>query len=93
MKEGRMDHLIGLLEELVRRKEDTGDSLMSAKEAAARMGTSPGRIYQLVKAGMLPALRFGNDMRIRENTLCAFLREYEGRDVLEELAHRQKEGA
>lgn len=92
-KERRIDRLLGLVETLVRQQEETGDSLMSAKEAASRMGTSPGNIYQFVKVGMLPALRFGKDMRIRENALCAFLREYEGQDVLAELSRRQKAGA
>ncbi len=92
-KERRMDRLLGLMEELVRQQEEAGDFLMSAKEAASRMGTSPGNIYQFVKAGMLPALRFGKDIRIRENALCAFLRAYEGKDVLAELARQQKAGA
>jgi excisionase family DNA binding protein len=50
------------------------DRLLSATEAAARLGISPRRVQALVKAGRLPAQRIGRTLAIREADLAAFER-------------------
>ena len=32
---------------------------MSAEEVATRLGVTPGRVYQLIRAGQLPSVRRG----------------------------------
>ncbi|EET59231.1 hypothetical protein BRYFOR_08752 [Marvinbryantia formatexigens DSM 14469] len=38
------------------------------------------RVYELIKGGFLPALKLGG-LKVRKETLCKFLKEYEGFDL------------
>ena len=43
--------------------------MLTVKEAAKRLGLTPGRIYQLINRGIIPASRFGNAWTIQEQDL------------------------
>lgn len=60
---------------------DDGDRLLSLKEVAGRLKTSPGFVGRIVNAGLLPVLRFRREKRVRKFTLNDFLKKAEGKDL------------
>jgi excisionase family DNA binding protein len=47
--------------------------LLTAKEVAPRLQMSTGRIYELVRLGILPAVRFGKQVRFHPDALAEFV--------------------
>ena len=45
--------------------------VLTTKEAAKRLGLTPGRINQLIRAGHIKATRFGSSYQITEADLLA----------------------
>lgn len=43
--------------------------MLTATQAAARLGITPRRVLALIKSGRLPAEKFGRDWMIREQDL------------------------
>jgi excisionase family DNA binding protein len=39
-------------------------AVLKPAEVAARLGVTTGRVYQLIRAGVIPALRIGGALRI-----------------------------
>ena len=64
---------------------DDGDRLLSLKEASERLRTSDIFIGRLIKAGLLPCLRFRKNRRVRKFALNDFLKKHEGEDLYEVL--------
>lgn len=64
---------------------DDGDRLLSLKEASERLRTSDIFISRLIKAGLLPCLRFRKNRRVRKFALNEFLKRHEGEDLYEVL--------
>ena len=56
------------------------DFLYTVAETAKILKTNPNYIYELIKKGMLPALKLGS-FKIRKSTLNNFLEKYEGQDL------------
>ena len=68
---------LGLLE---RRNMNDEKMLYTVKEASAVLGVNIHIIYDLIKKGLLPALKLGS-LKIRKQTLESFLEKYEGMDL------------
>lgn len=64
---------------------DDGDRLLSLKEASERLRPSDIFIGRLIKAGLLPCLRFRKNRRVRKFALNDFLKKHEGEDLYEVL--------
>lgn len=60
---------------------DDTDRLLSIEEAAARLRTSHGFVSDLINTGMLPALKFGTNRRIRKVAFNEFLEKNDGCDL------------
>lgn len=56
------------------------DVLYTVAETAKLLKTNPNYIYDLIKKGLLPALKLGS-LKIRKTALIEFLSEYEGKDL------------
>lgn len=56
------------------------DILYTVKEASKLLKTSPNYVYELVRKGMLPALKLGS-FKIRKSTLLNFIEQNEGKDL------------
>lgn len=56
------------------------DTLYTVLEVAKILRIGKNRVYELIKAGLLPALKLGG-LKVRKETLCKFLQEYEGCDL------------
>lgn len=56
------------------------DILYTVSETAKLIKTNPNYVYELIKQGLLPALKLGS-LKIRRSTLLKFLAEYEGQDL------------
>lgn len=54
--------------------------LYSVKEAANTLGVNVHVIYNLIRKGLLPALKLGS-LKIRKQTLEDFIIQYEGMDL------------
>ncbi len=54
--------------------------IYTVKEVSKILHTSPGYIYNLIRAGVLPALKLGS-YKVRKEALDAFLEKFEGKDV------------
>jgi excisionase family DNA binding protein len=54
--------------------------LYTVKEVSAIMHTNTGFVYQLIKTGLLPALKLGS-YKIRHISLMRFLEDYDGYDL------------
>ena len=54
--------------------------LLTVKEVSKILKINVHRVYDLVRAGMLPALKLGS-LKIRKSSLEKFLEEYEGMDI------------
>lgn len=62
-------------------KSRTNDKMLyTVKEASATLGVNVRTVYELVKKGLLPAMKLGS-LKIRKKTLESFLEEYEGMDL------------
>lgn len=56
------------------------DELYTVKEVAKIMKVNVHRVYDLIRAGLLPALKLGS-IKIRKESLDEFLRKYDGKDL------------
>ena len=54
--------------------------LYTVKEVSEIIHTNPTYVYQLIKIGVLPALKLGS-YKIRHESLVNFLKQYEGKDL------------
>lgn len=54
--------------------------LYTVKETAEILKTNPNYVYDLIKRGLLPALKLGS-LKIRQESLYKFLEEYESYDL------------
>ena len=58
----------------------TDTELLTVKEVSRILKVNVHRVYDLVRTGMLPALKLGS-LKIRKSSLEKFLEEYEGMDI------------
>lgn len=58
----------------------TDTELLTVKEVSKILKVNVHRVYDLVRAGMLPALKLGS-LKIRKSSLEKFLEEYDGMDI------------
>ena len=56
------------------------DVLYTVKEASELLKTNPNYVYELIRRGLLPALKLGS-LKIRRISLLKFLKENEGKDL------------
>lgn len=68
---------------------DDTDRLLSVEEVADRLRTGKQFVRSLINAGLLPALSFRRNRRIRKVSLNRFLEEYDGQDLYEVLEEKQ----
>lgn len=68
---------------------DDADRLLSVEEVAERLRTGKQFVRRLIKAGLLPALSFRRNRRVRKMSLNKFLEEYDGQDLYEILEGKQ----
>ena len=61
-------------------KNKPNQELLTIKETAKLLKVYPHRVYDLVRMGILPALKLGS-LKIRRQALNEFLEEYEGMDL------------
>ena len=54
--------------------------LYTVKEASATLGVNVHIVYDLIKKGLLPALKLGS-LKIRRESLEEFIKKYEGMDL------------
>lgn len=59
-------------------KEDK--MLYSVKEVSATLGVNVHIVYELIKKGLLPAMKLGS-LKVRKKTLDDFLEKYDGMDL------------
>lgn len=69
--------------------QDNTDRLLSVEEVAERLRTGKQFVRSLINAGLLPALSFRRNRRIRKVSLNKFLEEYDGKDLYEVLEGKQ----
>lgn len=72
---------------------DDADRLMSTVEVGQRLGTGTDIARRLIDAGLLPALTFGRNRRIRKIQFGKFLEKYEGQDIFQVLKEAEKHAA
>lgn len=68
---------------------DDTDRLLSVEEVAERLRTGKQFVRSLINAGLLPALSFRRNKRVRKMSLNKFLEEYDGQDLYEVLEGKQ----
>lgn len=68
---------------------DDADRLLSVEEVAERLRTGKQFVRRLINTGLLPALSFRRNRRIRKVSLNKFLEEYDGKDLYEVLEGKQ----
>lgn len=56
------------------------DELYTAKEVSKILKVNVHKVYDLIRAGMLPALKLGS-IKIRKESLKEFLKKYEDMDL------------
>ena len=56
------------------------DELYTAKEVSKILKVNVHKVYDLIHAGLLPALKLGS-IKIRKESLNEFLKKYEGMDL------------
>lgn len=61
-------------------KNKPDQELLTIKETAKLLKVNTHRVYDLVKMGILPALKLGS-LKIRRQALNEFLEKYEGMDL------------
>ena len=59
-------------------KEDK--MLYTVKEVTSTLGVNVHVVYDLIKKGLLPAMKLGS-LKVRKQTLESFLEKYEGMDL------------
>lgn len=60
---------------------ETNDKILyTVKETAGTLGVNVHVIYNLIKKGLLPALKLGS-MKVRKESIEAFVKKYEGMDL------------
>ena len=69
--------------------QDDTDRLLSVEEVAERLRTGKQFVRSLINAGLLPALSFRRNRRIRKVSLNKFLEEYDGQDLYEVVEEKQ----
>lgn len=69
--------------------QDDTDRLLSVEEVAKRLRTGKQFVRSLINAGLLPALSFRRNRRIRKVSLNKFLEKYDGQDLYEVLEGKQ----
>lgn len=62
------------------RKDKMEEMLYTVKEVAKIIKTNPNYVYELIKAGYLPALKLGS-CKVRRTSLINFLEKYDGKDL------------
>jgi DNA binding domain, excisionase family len=78
--------LIKMKKEIV---PDDTDRLLSVEEVAERLRTGKQFVRSLINAGLLPALSFRRNRRVRKMSLNKFLEKYDGQDLYEVLEGKQ----
>ena len=56
------------------------DELYTVKEVASKLKVNVHKVYDLIHAGLLPALKLGN-IKVRKESLDEFLLKYDGKDL------------
>lgn len=56
------------------------DELYTVKEVSLKLKVNIHKVYELVNAGVLPALKLGS-IKIRKESLEEFLMKYDGKDL------------
>ena len=56
------------------------DELYTVKEVSKILKVNVHKVYDLIRSGMLPALKLGS-IKIRRESLNEFLKKYEGMDL------------
>lgn len=56
------------------------DVLYTVAETAKLIKTNPAYVYELIHAGLIPAIKLGST-KIRRSSLLEFLEKYEGMDL------------
>lgn len=56
------------------------DVLLTVSETAKVLKTNPNYVYELIKRGLLPALKLGS-LKIRKTAILRFLKNNEGKDL------------
>lgn len=56
------------------------DTLYSVMDVAKRLRIGKNRVYELIHAGLLPALNLGG-LKVRKISLCKFLEDFDGFDL------------
>lgn len=56
------------------------DVLYTVKETSKLLKTNINYVYELIRKGMLPALKLGS-FKIRRSAILEFLEKYEGQDL------------
>lgn len=54
--------------------------LYTVKEVSALIHTNPGYVYELIRRGLLPAMKLGS-YKVRAESLEKFLADSEGKDL------------
>ena len=67
------------------------DVLYTVKEVSKLLKTNTNYVYELIKKGMLPALKLGS-FKIRKSALFEFLSKYEGQDLTDLNNIKELEG-
>lgn len=49
------------------------NELLTVREVAPKLKMSTGRVYELIRTGVLPAARFGKQVRVDPEKLRAFV--------------------
>jgi len=56
------------------------EKLYTVKEVAKKLKVNIHKVYELVNAGLLPALKLGS-IKVRKESLEEFLMKYDGKDL------------
>lgn len=54
--------------------------LLTVKEVASVLKVNVHKVYELIRAGLLPAMKLGS-LKVRRESLYDFLAKYEGKDL------------
>ena len=54
--------------------------LLTVREVSQRLKVNVNYVYKLINSGLLPHLKLGS-IKVREESLNAFLSQYDGQDV------------
>lgn len=60
--------------------ECTSIELLTVKEVSSILKVNVHKVYELIRAGLLPALKLGS-LKVRRQSLMEFLARYEGKDL------------